>query len=132
MNALPLVQSFFSELSKRFQEGGTLFMSLILICLMVALIFLVFGFFYLKKDILKSKKMVTLTSDASLLGLVFGFLGSILGMIQAFDFISANGPVSSEVLAGGLKVSFLTTLFGTITFIIPRIGIMVLKILQKE
>lgn len=116
----------------RFNEGGPLFMSLILICLLLALFFVVMGFVNLKKDVLKSKKMTSLASDVSLLGLVFGFLGSIIGMITAFDAIESIGDVSAGMMAGGLKVSFLTTVFGAITFIIPRIGIIVLKSLQKS
>ncbi len=132
MNTLPLFQSFFSEFAKRFNEGGPLFMSLILICLLLALFFLVLGFLNLKKDIPKSIKMTRLASDASILGLVIGFLGSIIGMISAFDAIESLGNVSQGMMAGGLKVAFLTTVFGCITFILPRIGIIVLKYLQKS
>ncbi len=116
----------------RFMEGGPVFMSLILICLLLALFFLVMGFINLKKDAAKSKKMTSLASDASILGLVFGFLGSIIGMITAFDAIEAIGDVSQGMMAGGLKVSFLTTVFGAVTFILPRIGIIILKALQKS
>lgn len=115
----------------RFIEGGPLFMSLILICLLLALAFVVMGFVNLKKDLRKSTKMTSLASDISILGLVFGFLGSIIGMITAFDAIESMGDISAGMLAAGLKVSFLTTVFGAITFILPRIGIIILKSLQK-
>ncbi|TBN17448.1 MotA/TolQ/ExbB proton channel family protein [Hyunsoonleella pacifica] len=116
----------------RFMEGGPFFMSLILICLLLALIFVVMGFINLKKDVSKSKKMTSLASDVSILGLVFGFLGSIIGMITAFDTIECIGDVSHGMMAAGLKVSFLTTVFGAVTFILPRIGIIILKVLQKN
>lgn len=116
----------------RFMEGGPLFMSLILICLLLALAFVVIGFVNLKKDVVKSKKMTSLASDASILGLVFGFLGSIIGMISAFDAIESMGDISSGMMAAGLKVSFLTTVFGAVTFILPRIGIIILKALHKN
>ncbi|WP_339896054.1 MotA/TolQ/ExbB proton channel family protein [uncultured Algibacter sp.] len=116
----------------RFMEGGPLFMSLILICLLLALSFVVMGFVNLKKNVLKSKKMTGLASDASILGLVIGFLGSIIGMITAFDAIESMGDISSGMMAAGLKVSFLTTVFGAVTFILPRIGIIILKALQKS
>jgi hypothetical protein len=115
----------------RFIEGGPLFMSLILICLLLSLFFLVKGFLSLSKDLSVSRKMTRLASDASLLGLVLGFLGSIIGMITAFDAIESFDKISSAMIAGGLKVSFLTTVFGTITFIIPRIGILILRSMQK-
>ncbi len=102
------------------------------LCLLLALFFLVMGFVNLKKDVLKSKKISSLASDASVLGLVFGFLGSIIGMISAFDAIESMGDISSGMMAAGLKVSFLTTVFGAVTFILPRIGIIILKALQKS
>ena len=114
----------------RFMEGGPLFMSLILICLLLALACIVLAFLNVKKDVVKSKKMTALASDISILGLVFGLLGSIIGMIMAFDAISALGDVSQSMMADGLKVAFLTTVFGCITFILPRIGIIILKALH--
>ncbi|MCL5128214.1 MotA/TolQ/ExbB proton channel family protein [Algibacter sp. L4_22] len=114
----------------RFMEGGPLFMSLILICFLLSLFFVVNAFLNLKKDLTKCKKMTTLASEISLLGLVFGFLGSIIGLITAFDAIESMGSISSGMLAAGLKISFLTTVFGTFTFVITRICIVVLKALR--
>ena len=114
----------------RFMEGGPLFMSLILICFLLSLFFVVNAFLNLKKDLAKCKKMTTLASEISLLGLVFGFLGSIIGLITAFDAIESMGSISSGMLAAGLKISFLTTVFGTFTFVITRICIVVLKALR--
>lgn len=125
-------RGIFSTLVQRFYEGGPFFMSLILICFILAFVFLGFGFFNLKKNSNKSKKITSLASDASVLGLVFGFLGSTIGMITAFDAIESIGDINTGMMAGGLKVSFLTTVFGCITFILPRIGIIILKALQKE
>lgn len=116
----------------RFVEGGPFFMSLILICLILALVCIVLAFLNVKKDVVKSRKMTGLASDISILGLVFGLLGSIIGMIMAFDAISALGDVSQGMMAGGLKVAFLTTVFGCVTFILPRIGIIILKALYKS
>ncbi|GGD96568.1 hypothetical protein GCM10011312_20110 [Planktosalinus lacus] len=131
MTALPLVQnrSIFNELANRFSEGGPFFMTLILICFLLALVFLVLGFIYLKKNPQKSAKMINLTSEVSILGLVIGLLGSIIGLIEAFDTVEALENIS--VMGSGLKVSFLTTLFGSITFILPRIGIIILKGIKK-
>lgn len=117
---------------ERFKEGGSLFMSLILICLVLSLIFLTLGFIQLKKDNSKSIKMRILASETSILGLVIGFLGSLIGMITAFDAIGSMNDISASIMASGLKVSFLTTVFGSITFILPRIGILILRTLQKE
>ena len=116
----------------RFMEGGPFFMTLILISLLLALFFLVRGFLSLNNDPEKSKKMLRLVSDTSLLGLVLGFLASILGLIEAFDAFESFDKVNTALLAGGLKVSFLTTVFGSFVFIISRIGILILRSMIKE
>ncbi|MEE0909786.1 MAG: MotA/TolQ/ExbB proton channel family protein [Bacteroidales bacterium] len=45
----------------------------------------------------------------------FGFLGTVIGMVQAFDDIEKAGDISPTVVAGGMKVALLTTVFGLIT-----------------
>lgn len=115
-----------------FTEGGTFMMSLILICLLLSIFFLIKGFMNVSKDSTNSKKMLKLAVDSSLLGLVIGFFASILGLISAFDSIEAIGNPDPSVFAGGLKVSLLTATFGLFTFIIARIGILILKGLQKD
>jgi len=133
MNFLSLASTFLTlnPFVDRFNEGGPFFMSLILICLILTVFFLVKSFTTLSKNVPQSKKMMRLAADAGLLGLVIGFLGSIIGMISAFDSIEAIDNVSSSMMAGGLKVSFLTTVFGTFTFIVSRIGLIVLKGMHK-
>lgn len=120
-----------TQIGQRFSEGGTLMMSLILICLVLAIFFLTRGFLCLNTETEKSKKMLHLASDSGLLGLVIGFLASILGLIAAFDSVEAMGNANPEVFAGGLKISLLTVAFGTLVFLISRIGILVLKGMQK-
>ncbi|MBQ9253879.1 MAG: MotA/TolQ/ExbB proton channel family protein [Bacteroidales bacterium] len=51
----------------------------------------------------------------------FGFLGTVVGMVQAFDDIEAAGDISPTVVAGGMKVALLTTVFGLITALILQI-----------
>lgn len=51
----------------------------------------------------------------------FGFLGTVVGMVQAFDDIESAGDISPTVVAGGMKVALLTTIFGLITAIILQI-----------
>jgi biopolymer transport protein ExbB len=45
---------------------------------------------------------------------MLGFLGTVVGMIQAFDKIVSDGQVSPTTVAGGIKVALLTTVFGLI------------------
>lgn len=116
----------------RFMEGGPFFMTLILISLLLSLFFLTKGFLHLKGNPESSKKMLRLVSDASLLGLVLGFLGSMIGLIEAFDAIEGFDKMNTAMIAGGLKVSFLTTVFGSFVFIISRIGILILRSMIKK
>jgi len=49
---------------------------------------------------------------------MLGFLGTVVGMVFAFDDIERAGDISPTIVAGGMKVALLTTVFGLITAII--------------
>ncbi len=50
-----------------------------------------------------------------------GFMGTIIGMIAAFDKIQQVGDISATVVAGGIKVALLTTLLGLVIAIVLQI-----------
>ena len=50
-----------------------------------------------------------------------GFLGTVIGMIQAFDAIQAAGDISPNVVAGGMKVALITTVGGIIVAVILQL-----------
>ncbi len=50
-----------------------------------------------------------------------GFLGTVVGMVQAFDDIERAGDISPTIVAGGMKVALITTVFGLITAIILQV-----------
>lgn len=52
---------------------------------------------------------------------MLGFMGTVIGMIQAFDDIAEAGDISPTIVASGIKVALLTTVFGLITAIILQI-----------
>ncbi|MBC8319848.1 MAG: MotA/TolQ/ExbB proton channel family protein [Bacteroidetes bacterium] len=52
---------------------------------------------------------------------MLGFMGTVIGMIKAFDAIAAAGDISPTVVADGIKVALLTTVFGLIVAIILQI-----------
>ena len=52
---------------------------------------------------------------------MLGFMGTVIGMIQAFDKIVSDGQVSPTTVAGGIKVALLTTVFGLIAAIFLQI-----------
>lgn len=49
---------------------------------------------------------------------MFGFLGTVVGMVAAFDAIESAGDISPSLVAGGIKIALLTTVFGLIVAII--------------
>ena len=52
---------------------------------------------------------------------MLGFMGTVIGMIDAFDSIEAAGDISPSLVAGGIKVALLTTVFGLIVAMILQI-----------
>jgi len=52
---------------------------------------------------------------------MLGFMGTVLGMIEAFERIETVGDLSPSVVAGGIKIALLTTVFGLIVAIILQI-----------
>ena len=131
MNALTITTENLIIAANIFMDGGPLFMTLILICLLASLFFLARGFMKVNTSLEVSNKMLKLASDASLLGLVMGFLASIIGLITAFDSVEAMGDPDPSIFAGGLKISLLTASFGLFTFVVARVGIIILRMMTN-
>ena len=90
-----------------FFEGGILFMSVI-------------SFFLIMTGVsfyTHSEKLKTYGN----LGLVSGLLGSFIGLYSAFNFIQQAGNVSPSVLAGGLRVVLICSIYGIIVYVISRL-----------
>lgn len=121
-----------TTLFNRFLEGGALFMSLILICLLLSIYFMARGFLSVKTNPVLSKKMLALINDSGILGLALGFFSAFLGLITGFDAIEASGNAEPAILAGGIKVALLSPLFGLFTFVVSRVGMLLLRLLQKN
>ena len=74
-----------------------------------------------------SVQMSNMESGLSWIGLFIaiapslGFLGTVIGMIQAFDAIQAAGDISPNVVAGGMKVALITTVAGLIVAMILQV-----------
>ena len=50
-----------------------------------------------------------------------GFLGTVIGMVQAFDDIQKAGDISPTIVAGGMKVALITTLYGIIVALLLQV-----------
>ncbi|MAZ41673.1 MAG: hypothetical protein CMB93_02685 [Flammeovirgaceae bacterium] len=120
-----------TTLFNRFLEGGALFMSLILICLLLSIYFMVKSFLTLNKDKETSKRMLKHIGDSGTLGLALGVLGAFIGLLTAFDVIEATGGAAPSIIAGGLKVAILSPIFGLFTFSFAKLSILVLRVIQQ-
>jgi biopolymer transport protein ExbB len=67
------------------------------------------------------EKNVTWISLCIALAPMLGFMGTVIGMIQAFDKIQQVGDISATVVAGGIKVALLTTVTGLIVAMILQV-----------
>lgn len=91
-----------------FLEGGLLFMSLL------TLLFI--GVIYTSVKGEKSLKLF------GLLALTIGILGQLIGIFQMYEgIVSMGGEISQAMLAGGLRVSSITTIYGLLIYSISLI-----------
>ncbi|AXP81050.1 MotA/TolQ/ExbB proton channel family protein [Mariniflexile rhizosphaerae] len=96
-----------------FYEGGSLFMTILTILLLGVIVC-----FWKFPEWIK---------EVGLLALSFGILGQIIGLYGAFKGIEQMGQVSQEMMAGGLKVSSITTIYGLLIYIIS----LILRLINK-
>lgn len=103
-----------------FVEGGLLFMS-ILTLLLIAVLFFAFRS-------MKDSDNIKHLKSAGLLALIVGILGQLIGLFSAFSSMEAmQGTISPNILAGGFKISLITTIYGLIIFGISQVIAFVLN-----
>ena len=96
-----------------FYQGGPLFMSVLTLVLLGVLV----SFW----------KFPNWTKELGILALALGILGQIIGLYSAFKGIEQMGEVSQAMMAGGLKVSSITTIYGLLIYIIS----VLLRLIKK-
>ena len=108
-----------------FIQGGVQFMSLLTLELLaLTAIAIVTAIRVLSFDPSKTETIesnLNYIKSVAILALVTGILGQLIGLYSAFDFISQQGSVSQDILARGIKVSSITTLYGLTIFIIGQL-----------
>jgi len=104
----------------------------ILMVLLVILFLVIKNIWVFYREKRWSSKYIKLINSLGLLILVWGILGQLIGLIEAFDRIEMLGDISASMLAGGLKVSALPTLFGCFVFVVSRAATTVFTWVQKE
>ena len=104
-----------------FNMGGP-FMGILTIIFLIILVISVYrGVQISKRDIDHAttfRHQLTHIKSVGVFALVTGILGQLLGLYDAFSAIEQMGNVSPALLAGGLKVSMITTLYGMVIFLI--------------
>lgn len=109
-------------MSQLFYAGGPLFMGLLTLVL-VAVISL-FVYFIVKSE---HQHDISWVKEVGLFGLILGVFGQLKGLYNAMDAISQIESVSPAMLAGGLKVSLITTMYGAVIALIGYALYFVLK-----
>ncbi|MGM0609390.1 MAG: MotA/TolQ/ExbB proton channel family protein [Candidatus Muiribacteriota bacterium] len=79
------------------------------------------NYFSDKRNIEKLKKHNSLIIYIGSFAFLFGVLGQMLGLYGALDAIEAAGDISPYLIAGGLKVSMLTVMYGFSLMLISSI-----------
>ena len=111
-------------------------MSILTLCLLVIL---VLAFYYGTKvfkadassDPLLRHRLKYIIS-VGILSLVLGIFGNLLGLYSALVAIKKAGHVSMEVMAGGLKISLITPMYGFMIFILSLLIWLFLDGMMKE
>ncbi len=105
-----------------FIMGGSLFMSILTILLVI--IFAVSVYYALAIASGKAaekanfKHQLKYIKSLGLFTAITGILGQLIGLFSAFTAIEAYNDISPAIMAGGLKVSMITTLTGIVIYLI--------------
>jgi len=117
-----------SQIIDKIYEGGPFFTFPIVFLFVLILVLIVKGFLSINKN----SKTISLISSLGWFTLVWGILGQTIGLVGAFDAIQSAGDVSKGIVAAGLKIALITTIGGLLTFLVARLGIIILTWMNKE
>ena len=101
--------------------GGTLFMTVLSISFAIIIAATVLNILRLSRDNYNPTSQYLVIKDIKAIGIfaiVWGIFGQSIGLFSALQAIEAAGDVSPAMIYGGLKVSFITTLYGTFIFLL--------------
>lgn len=120
---------------KHFFEGGPSFMSIVYIMWIIVIVtsirFLL-NYFSEKKDLQKLSKQNSTVLFAGSLGFLFGAYGHMLGLYGALNAVEKAGDIAPSLIAGGLRVSLLTVIYGFGLLIVSSIIWFIFKnLIQK-
>ena len=108
-----------------FVMGGSLFMSILTILLVIIVAVSVYFAVTIAggkaSEKANFKQQLRYVKSLGLFTMITGILGQLIGLFSAFTAIEAAGDVSPAMLAGGLKISMITSLTGIVIYLISII-----------
>lgn len=121
---------------KYYVEGGALFMGMLsivfLIILALAVVIGVAVFVTKTEDKNKLSGKLGYIKSLGLFAFVLGMLGQFIGLFDAFKAIESGMDITPQLLAGGLRVSSITSIYGMIIFIVAYLIWFGLDVLSKR
>lgn len=110
-----------NTLDNLFHQGGPLFMGILTILLLILLATAVIFAIYISKgktqDSEGFRHRLTYLKSMGLFTMITGILGQLIGLLMAFGAIERAGDVSPQMIYGGLKISFYTTVYGILIYL---------------
>ena len=105
-----------------FIMGGSLFMSILTILLVIVVAVSVYFVVTITSGKAKEKAnfrhQLKYVKSIGLFTMITGILGQLIGLMDAFGAIEEMGDISPAIMAGGLKISMITTLTGIVIYLI--------------
>lgn len=109
-------------------EGGLEYMAPLSIMFIANLALIGYAFYVRYAKHSDPRKLSQAIHHVSLLALVWGVLGTVIGLFHAFGSLAqAEETLPFNVIMGGLRVAMITAIYGMIIFVISRIGLIFLK-----
>ena len=109
-------------------EGGMEYMAPLSIMFLAILIMMGLAFYSKYAKHTDPSKLTFAIHHVSLIALVWGMLGTAIGLFYAFGALSQMETVLPfNIIMGGLRVALITALYGMIIFIVARVGLVFLR-----
>lgn len=101
--------------------GGWLFMTVLSLSLTLIIATTILNIVrLLKASYNAEKQMLTITDirDIGVFAIIWGIFGQSIGLFSALQALESSPDISPAMIYGGIKVSFITTLYGMLIFIL--------------
>lgn len=109
-------------MAKLFYMGGPLFMGILTILLFILLVLTVVLILSISSGraagVAGFSHRLTYLKSLGLFTMITGILGQLIGLMMAFSAIEKASDISPAIVAGGLKVSMITTLYGIFIYML--------------